>query len=89
MKNIGLENKEKQWHKVNKPFGYDVQQMRIGGMLMRLEMAQKRINEYLAGEFTSLEELETGDLPFIDDACKLRCSNSWRKAFTRSQIIWS
>lgn len=79
----------KQWHKVNKPFGYDVQQMRIGGMLMRLEMAIERINAYLCGELEALEELEVEDLPFVDGACKLRGNNSWRKSFTRSQITWS
>ena len=79
----------KQWHIVNKPFGYDVQQMRIGGMLMRLEMAKQRIEEYLCGTLDRLEELEVEDLPFIDGACKLRGANSWRRSFTRSQITWS
>lgn len=78
-----------QWHKINKPFGYDVQQMRIGGMLLRLEMAKQRIGEYLSGELERLEELEVEDLPYIDGACKLRGSNSWRKSFTRSQITWT
>lgn len=79
----------KQWHIVYKPFGYDVQQMRIGGMLLRLEMAKQRIGEYLSGELERLEELEVEDLPYIDGACKLRGSNSWRKSFTRSQITWT
>lgn len=78
-----------QWHKIFKPFGYDVQQMRIGAMLLRLDLAADRINKYLSGELDRLEELETEDLEFMDGACKLRGTNSWRKSFTRSQITWS
>lgn len=42
----------------NKPHGFDVQVIRIGGLKARLEETERRLNEYLNGEITSIPELE-------------------------------
>jgi len=47
-----------QWIRENKIFGYDILDMRFGGLNARLYTAQKRIHQYLAGELSSLAELE-------------------------------
>lgn len=74
-----------QWHKVNKPFGYDVQQLRIGGMMLRIEGSKARIESYINGEIDCLEELECEDLPFKSKATiRKGLEGNWRKSFTRS-----
>lgn len=74
----------KQWHKVYKPFGFDVQQLRIGGMMLRIKDSRKRIYEYLNGDIDKLEELESKDLPFDDPSCGLRGSNFWHRIVSKS-----
>lgn len=52
-----------QWLKENKSFGFEVSDIRLGGLLMRLKQARRKIKEYLAGEITAIEELEQKRLP--------------------------
>lgn len=47
----------RQWHKEYRPGGFDVQDLRIGGLKARIETAILRINEYLKGETDSIPEL--------------------------------
>lgn len=47
-----------QWLTVYKPFGWEVIDIRYGGVLSRLDTAIWRINQYLAGEIASIPELE-------------------------------
>ncbi len=76
-----------QWHKVNKPFGYDVQELRIGGQLLRLKDTKKRIEMYLNGEIDRLEELEVEDLPLKSKNNLHKGTNgSWKSSLTRSVI---
>lgn len=49
---------EKQWMRENKPHGFDVQDIRIGGMQRRTLHCKKRLEAYVNGELTSLPELE-------------------------------
>ena len=49
--------------KENKPFGFDVQDLRLGGLLQRLRACRTLIIEYLSGKRTSIEELEADILP--------------------------
>ena len=53
----------KMWHKTNKPFGYEVLDVRYGGLISRIETAILRIEEYLNGEIQKIEELEEKRLP--------------------------
>lgn len=53
-----------QWHRINKPFGFEAQDIRMGGIAERLKTTKWRICQYLNGEITRLEELEQADLPY-------------------------
>lgn len=53
-----------QWHKENKPHGFEVQDARYGGLVARLEACARRISSYIEGEIDRLEELEEELLPF-------------------------
>ena len=47
----------KQWIKENKPHGFDVQDIRFGGVIQRLKSGKRRIAEYVNGEITEIPEL--------------------------------
>ena len=47
-----------QWYRENKTFGFGTQEQRLGGLRLRLQSAQLRIDGYLAGDTERIEELE-------------------------------
>ena len=51
------------WHVENKAFGWEVQDVRLGGVERRLKTCKKALEAYLAGELDKLEELEADILP--------------------------
>ncbi len=48
----------KQWYTENKALGFEVQDIRLGGLRARLEETVIRMQEYLDGEVDAIEELE-------------------------------
>ncbi len=50
------------WMRWNKPFGWEVHDIRYGGLLMRFDTAKERITAYLDGEIEKIEELEEARL---------------------------
>ncbi len=54
----------RQWHIENKPFGFEMQELFMGGIRLRLLSAADRIKDYLDGKVTSIPELEEEVLPF-------------------------
>ena len=62
--NTFRDNLETQWLYENKPFGFEIQDIRIGGLLRRLETARERITAYVNGSVKSLPELEGERLPY-------------------------
>lgn len=70
-----------QWMTYNKPFGFEVQDVRLGGLAARLDTAQIRIAQYLSGEVEHLEELEQPELT-IDHAAHTDRLNNFKKSFT-------
>ncbi len=53
----------KMWHNTFKPFGFEVIDVRYGGLISRIDTAIYRIENYLSGEITKIEELEETRLP--------------------------
>ncbi len=49
---------EKQWMTDNKPQGFDVQHIRIGGIIHRTESCRRRILDYVNGRLDKIEEYE-------------------------------
>lgn len=47
-----------QWYRENKPFGFDVQDLRIGGLKERIRTVTWRVGNYLEGKCDRIEELE-------------------------------
>ena len=57
---IGIfsEKFRRQWDIENKGFGFDIQDLRIGGMKERLSHCAALLNAYLKGEISKIDELE-------------------------------
>ena len=55
---------ERQWMKENKPFGFEVQNIRLGGLKNRIEYAGRTIERYVDGELKEIGELEEPQQPF-------------------------
>ncbi|MBO5240506.1 MAG: beta-N-acetylhexosaminidase [Clostridia bacterium] len=51
------------WHKENKPNGWEVHDMRLGGLEKRLKTCKKCLQAYINGETDKIEELEEPLLP--------------------------
>lgn len=55
-----------QWYAVNKTYGFEVQDARLGGLVRRLESCRDRILDYVDGKIEYIEELREGLLPMND-----------------------
>lgn len=47
-----------QWFMENKPFGFDIQDIRIGGLIWRLKQCRQRLLDYTDGKIDRIPELE-------------------------------
>lgn len=46
------------WYRENKPHGFDVQDLRLGGLMNRLKSCRERLEQYVKGEIDNIPELE-------------------------------
>ena len=52
------------WFAHNKAFGWEIHDIRYGGLKLRFESVKERINDYLNGVVQAIEELEAERLSF-------------------------
>ena len=52
------------WYKENKPFGFEVHTLQIGGLIQRIKDCKMRILDYISENIDCIEELEQERLPF-------------------------
>jgi len=80
----------KQWLDNYKPFGWEVLDMRYGGLLARIESAGERIRDYTDGHIGRLEELEEERLyfdgPERPDGVRVGRCNIYRRIVSASNI---
>lgn len=55
---------QSQWKKENKSFGFEIQTIRFGGLILRLKDIKRQLEKYVSGELNSIEELDEERLPF-------------------------
>ena len=67
------------WMSENKPQGFEMQDIRLGGLIQRLESCRERILAYCRGELHRIEELE--ELVLSDD---IGCS--WARIITPAVV---
>ncbi|MNZ93767.1 hypothetical protein D3C78_1128510 [compost metagenome] len=80
-----------QWMEENKIFGLDVFDIRMGGLVQRIQTAMNRIHDYLSGHVANLEELEQEVLYFDgldhEGETKAISANLWHTIATPSVIV--
>lgn len=74
-----------------KAFGFEVFDIRLGGVIARIEYAQGRVKDYLLEKVERLEELEVTRLPHDRRMCELGSDglcrfNRWHQTVTTSYI---
>ncbi|MGK5651375.1 beta-N-acetylhexosaminidase [Brevibacillus formosus] len=72
-----------QWFRIYKPFGWEVLDIRYGGLLARIDTAIKRLADFLDGRIERVEELEAERLFFDgltrpEDGGLVRCNRYQR-----------
>ncbi len=81
---------EKQWMWENKPHGFDISDIRLGGLIRRVAHCKARLESFVKGEIAKIEELEE---PLLDIECRkgenlgLMAYNSWEKTVSSNKII--
>lgn len=70
-----------QWYTVNKTYGFEVQDIRLGGLIRRIESCSERILDYCSQKTDKIEELEE-DLHYNDPGELY----SWSKMVTANII---
>ena len=73
-----------QWYTENKPFGWDVQILRLGSCVARLNDCKQTLENYLKGKITIIEELEQDLLPWKDRNGFMY--HRWRESVTNSTL---
>ena len=71
-------SREKIWMNDAKPFGYEILDIKIGGVITRLKSTGYRIDNYLNGNVLRLEELEEERLPYFTRGMDKR-ENLWNR----------
>ena len=71
------------WFADNKPFGWEIHEIRLGGLISRLENCAARLKEYVHGKVNEIPELETEVLPY--GANKVDC-NVYKALVSVSQL---
>lgn len=60
-----LQNRHRElWYEVYKPFGWEVEDMRYGGLIGVIDSTMFRLNQYLNGEIEALDELHAERLSY-------------------------
>lgn len=72
---------ERQWMLENKPYGFEVQDARIGGLMKRTDSCRRRLIDYANGKIDRIPELEEEILSFIEDN-KSVYNNLYKNNFT-------
>ena len=84
------DSREALWNRESRIFGFEVLDIRIGGLLARLESAKKRVEAWVNGEIDRLPELEEPRLPFRPvkegEEHTLCACNSWTTIVSASPI---
>ena len=69
----------RQWLIENKAFGFEIQDIRLGGLLHRIKHCRERLQAFYDGDIRKIEELEQEQLDFFgfEKPCARPKFNSW------------
>ncbi len=66
---------QNQWFIENKPHGFDIQDIRLGGLIGRMQSCLDRLIDYRDGKINSIPELEEAIVPITNEIINYNC---WR-----------
>lgn len=72
-----------QWFTENKANGFEVQDIRLGGLIMRMQNCRDRLIDYRDGKIDSIPELEEETLPWLKKKANILC---WYNIATTSVL---
>ena len=55
------------WYRENKPYGFEIQEARLGGLMLRLSSCRERLTLYSDGKINCIDELEETPLHYASD----------------------
>ena len=73
-----------------KSFGYELIDLRMGGVITRLDSTRRRLHNYVEGKISRLEELETERIPYFAEG-EPAIENHWQRAASGADFtdtIW-
>ena len=76
-----------QWYKENKPFGFEIQDIRIGGLIRRIKHCASDLDALVKGKVSSLPELEEYQLP-ADVTGYYADKNSYSASVSANRLSW-
>ena len=74
---------EKQWNIENKPTGFEVQDIRLGGLIRRTDSCRRRLLDYVNGKIDAIPELE---LVLLEGVTPSGASNTYGKMVTANRL---
>lgn len=74
------------WMRDNHPAGFEVHDIRLGGVCARLTSARRRILSFCDGEIARIEELELEPLPYLSSTGMLKGCYFWQEAACASKL---
>ncbi len=81
------------WYRENKPFGLEVHEQRLGGLIYRIRTQRDRLIEYVEGTLDSIPELAETLLPYwvdsdvpISEETNMAHVNDWQGSITVNRI---
>ncbi len=76
------------WYSTNKPYGFEVIDLRLGGLIGRFETSIIRFEQFASGEIDTIPELLEPKLPYLrDEDGAFRCLNSWGAIASVCRIV--
>ncbi len=72
--------------KDRKPFGWEVIELRYGGLMARVDTLKKTVEMFLRGESDSIPEFETELIPPFPDSPKPTATLGYRRIVTSSLL---
>ena len=72
-----------QWYAENKPHGFDVQDIRLGGLICRMKSCRDRLQDLKDGVIDRIPELEEELLPYRTEVCYY---NDWKHNVTANVL---
>jgi glycosyl hydrolase, family 20 len=74
------------WIRDNNPIGFEVHDIRLGGVSARLSSAALRLIAYCRDEISTIEELETTPLPLLNSSGSLRGCYLWQEIVSACKL---